>query len=80
MYKVVFTVRDSDSYAYEVERHEFCFVTDRDASNFYDDLETWVAENTKGNSYVDQKFKPEKLPETILYGYDPAIRKLYRVG
>lgn len=79
MYKVAFTMRDSDSYACEEERHEFYFATEKDANAFYDDLENFVIERTGGYFHMDQKFKPEKMNDIVLYGYDPSIHRLYRV-
>lgn len=35
MFEVVFVMRDIDSYAYEEEKQEFCFVSEEDAYAFY---------------------------------------------
>lgn len=79
MYKVAFVTRDRSSYAYEEEKYEICFMLEKDANTFYDDLENYVDESTGGDCYVDRKSKPERLPTIQLYGYDPSIKKLFRV-
>lgn len=78
MYKVAFVMRDIDSYAYEEEKQEFCFVSKEDAYNFYEDLENFVDEATGGNSYVVSKSKPEKAKD-VLYRYDKEMKGLYQI-
>lgn len=79
MFKVVFVTRDYGSYAYEEEKHEFCFDLEKDANAFYDDLENFIEERTGGDSYVVSKSKPEKLNDLVLYRYDPSAKRLCRI-
>lgn len=79
MFKVTFVTRDYGSYAYEEEKHEFCFDLEKDAKAFYDDLENFIEERTGGDSYVVSKSKPEKLNDLVLYRYDPYAKKLCRI-
>lgn len=78
MYKVAFVMRDIDSYAYEEEKQEFCFVSEEEAYTFYEDLENFVDEATGGYSYVVSKSKPEKVKD-VLYRYDKEMKRLYRI-
>lgn len=80
MFKVAFVTRDYGSYAYEEEKHEFCFDLEKDANAFYDDLENFIEERTGGDSYVVSKSKPEKLNDLVLYRYDPDAKRLCRIG
>lgn len=79
MFKVAFVIRDHGSYAYEEEKHEFCFDLEKDANTFYDDLENFIEERTGGDSYVVSKSKPEKLNDIVLYRYDPHVKRLCRI-
>lgn len=78
MYKVAFVMRDIDSYAYEEEKQEFCFVSEEEAYIFYEDLENFVDEATGGDSYVVSKSKPEKVKDA-LYRYDKEMKRLYKI-
>lgn len=78
MYKVAFVIRDIDSYAYEEEKQEFCFVSEEDAYTFYEDLENFVDEASGGGSYVDSKSKPEKVRD-VLYKYNKEMKRLQQV-
>lgn len=77
MYRVIFTTRESGSYAYEEERHEFYFRSETDANNFYNDLENFIDKAFEGNCYVVYKAKPEKTCPVELHGYDVENKRLY---
>lgn len=79
MFKVTFVTRDFGSYAYEEDRHEYCFATEEDANTFYEDLENFIDERTESNSYVVCKSKPEKLDAIQLYKYDSEAKRLYHI-
>ena len=79
MYKVRFVTRDHGSYAYETDVNEVYFQTETDANTFYDDLENFIEKAFEGMSYVESKSKPEKLNNITLCGYDPSIKRLYRI-
>lgn len=80
MFVVAFVTRGSGTYLIGEERHVVYFESETDANAFYDDLENFIDKKTEELAYVVSKSKPEKLNDIVLYGYDPSIHSLYRVG